>query len=450
MKGFVLYSLYSEMPRHEMSTQNYDTGAVPCRLMKQGVWAYFFLLIFEGALRKWVLPGLATPLLIIRDPIALWLIVTAWRKGLFPSNSPIKLMFLVGVAGIYSAVFGGHGNFWVALYGARIFLIQFPLMYVIGNIFSREDVIMVGKVLLWISIPMAVLITFQFYSPQSAWVNRGIGGEGGGGFSGAMGYFRPPATFSFTNGNGLFFAFVGSYLFYFWLYPKTINSFLLFASTAALIIAMPFSISRSLFFHVTISFLFALIAVARKPKHAGKMLIVGISVVAVLTLFSKNSLFQTATEAFSTRFELANEAEGGVKGVLVDRYLGGMVGALKESSELSFWGYGLGMGTNVGSMLLTGGRTFLISEGEWGRVIGELGPLMGLSVIFIRLSFSVQITKACYKKLAENDLLPWMLLSFGLLTVPQAQWAQPTALGFSILIGGLILASLRMSSQKQG
>jgi hypothetical protein len=36
-----------------------------------------------------------------------------------------------------------------------------------------------GIATLWIAIPMAILIALQFHSPQSAWVNRGVGGEEG-------------------------------------------------------------------------------------------------------------------------------------------------------------------------------------------------------------------------------------------------------------------------------
>jgi hypothetical protein len=39
--------------------------------LRQLLWLYFWLLIFEGALRKWLLPGLSTPLLLVRDPVAL-------------------------------------------------------------------------------------------------------------------------------------------------------------------------------------------------------------------------------------------------------------------------------------------------------------------------------------------------------------------------------------------
>ncbi len=42
-----------------------------------------------------------------------------------------------------------------------------------------------------------------------------------------------------------------------------------------------------------------------------------------------------------------------------------------------------------------------------------------------------------------GDLLPWILASFGIMNVAQGNWAQPTALGFSTLIAGLMLSSFR-------
>ena len=169
------------------------------RLLKRGVWAYFLLLIFEGALRKWVLPELAAPLLVVRDPIALWLLVLAWRRGLLPATPYLTGMLLVGIVGFFTALLFGHGNLTVAVYGVRILLLHFPLSFVIGRVFDRADVERVGRAMLWIAVPMTVLIGLQFYSPQSDWVNRGVGGDvEGAGFSGALDFFRPPGTFSFT------------------------------------------------------------------------------------------------------------------------------------------------------------------------------------------------------------------------------------------------------------
>ena len=47
--------------------------------LKKLFWAYFLLLIFEGALRKWIVPQLSAPLLLVRDPIGLLILLEALR-----------------------------------------------------------------------------------------------------------------------------------------------------------------------------------------------------------------------------------------------------------------------------------------------------------------------------------------------------------------------------------
>jgi hypothetical protein len=416
-------------------------------LLKRAVWLYILLLIFEGALRKWFLPFLATPLLVIRDPVALWIIVMAGRKGFLPFNFFAFAMILVGVVSLIMTLIVGHGNVSVAVFGARILLLQFPLIFAIGRIFDREDVIQVGRFILYLTPFMAILIAMQFYSPQSAWVNRGVGGdEEGAGFKGGIREFlRPPGTFSFTNGVSLFFALAAPFIFYFWMQRKKIKMPILIAATIALLAAIPLSISRGLLFSVIVTFIFMCLASLYQPRYIGALIFSAIGGALGLAILSNTEFFQTATEAFSTRIELANSQEGGLSGVLGDRYLGGLIGALSYSSvDYPFFGRGLGMGTNVGAQLLEGDRNvFLISEGEWGRLIGEMGPLLGVLAILIRLVFSGSLAVSAFRKLSEGDLLPWLILSFVLLNIPQGQWAQPTSLGFCIMSGGLALASLR-------
>lgn len=57
------------------------TAGEPYAKYRMAIWIYLFLLIFEGAIRKWVLPQLATPLLLVRDPIVIWLYCIAMQKG---------------------------------------------------------------------------------------------------------------------------------------------------------------------------------------------------------------------------------------------------------------------------------------------------------------------------------------------------------------------------------
>ncbi len=411
--------------------------------IKQGIWIYFILLIFEGALRKWVLPGLATPLLVVREPVALWLLFMSSRKGLLPSNIYMIATFLIGVIAFFTALFLGHGNLSVALFGARIMLIQFPLIFVIGRVFTREDVEKMGTILIYISLPMVLLIAVQFYSPQSAWINRGIGGDtAGGGFAGAMGYFRPPGTFSFTNGISQFFSLDACFVFYFWLVPNKINRIILFAATIGLIASISLSISRTLLFSVIVSAVFAVIAMFSNPRFIGRGIMICVMTLLGLGVLSQTKFFKTSSEAFSSRLEDANTVEGGAKGVLGNRYFGSLAGAILGSSSVPFFGYGLGIGTNVGANLLTGKTSFLIAESEWARTIGELGPLLGILFIFVRVALTAKLTVLSFKKMNSGKLLPWMLLSYVALNVPQGEWGQPTNLGFAILGGGLIIASM--------
>src|ERR1700710_807939 len=108
-------SLSEQKTEHFIGAAAYDDN----KSLKNGIWLYFFLLIFEGALRKWFLPGLATPLLVVRDPIAIWLIYQSWRRALFPSTVYLNGMVIIGLISIYTAMFLGHGNLVIALYGAR-------------------------------------------------------------------------------------------------------------------------------------------------------------------------------------------------------------------------------------------------------------------------------------------------------------------------------------------
>jgi len=418
--------------------------------LKTGIWLYFLLLIFEGALRKWILPGLATPLLVIRDPIAIWLVIKCWQRGLFPTSLYAYIIVAIGIFSVFIAIFFGHGNLIVALYGARILVFHYPLIFVIGRIFTREDVIKIGLATLWITIPMAVLICLQFYSPQSAFVNRGVGGDmAGAGYDGAMGYYRPPATFSFTTGTTSYFSYAACFIFYFWFDSKRVNKLLLIAATLGLFAAIPLSISRSLFFQTGLTLVFLVLAVSRKPKYFGKLVVAILGGLVIVITLSQLNMFKTATEAFTSRFTSASGSEGGLKGTFSNRAVGGLIHSIKIAVDQPILGYGIGMGTNVGSMLLSGNRDFLIAEDEWARESGELGPILGLTVVIIRIVLALKIAIACYKKLAIDDILPWLLLSYGLQTLAEGNWAQPTYLGFYVIIGGLILASLNAPKIKK-
>ena len=150
-------------------------------------------------MRKWILPSLATPLLLVRDPIAIWLVIEGWKKGWINVFYAKAMMAVATLSFIITLLFG-HQNILVALYGWRIYFFHFPMIFIIGKILTRDDILRICRFFLYISIPMTVLVVIQFYSPPAAWVNIGVGGEGTAGFGAVGNFMLPPGVFSFTAG----------------------------------------------------------------------------------------------------------------------------------------------------------------------------------------------------------------------------------------------------------
>lgn len=432
------------------------TAGEPYALYRKAIWIYIFLLIFEGALRKWFLPSLATPLLLVRDPIAIWLTITGLQKCWINSGYA-KAMIVVASISFLMTMAVGHHNLFVALFGWRIYFFHFPMIFVMGKVLTRTDLLKIGQFILWVSIPMTVLIFMQFHSPQTAWVNMGVGGEGTASFQGALGYMRPPGTFSFTSGYVFFQAVVGCYLLYYLLMNTTLpkeyqfNKIILIILAGCYLLSIPTSISRSHFFQTGVFLIFLFIAAMRKNKLKSKFLKFAIIAVVAGVILYFSGIGGTSVEAFTARFEGANEAEGGVEGAIGDRYVGGLLGSL-INFQIPVFGYGIGLGTNVGAKIM-GGNMYSFgfnAENEWSRIIGECGMLFGLIIIGIRLFFSLDIWKRAYNLLVKKyDLLPWMLSAGMMLTLPQGQWGIPTNLGFCILFGGLTLAAINSNKTEK-
>lgn len=205
--------------------------------------------------------------------------------------------------------------------------------------------------------------------------------------------------------------------------------------------AVPLSISRAVFFQFVLSFTFSLVYGLRQPKLIGKILMGAVIFILLALALSFVPFFKIAQAAFTDRFENANRIEGGVEGVFIDRFLGGMWGAL-INQETPIAGQGLGMGTNAGARLMSA-KGFLISEGEWGRLIGEMGFFLGSTLILVRSSLTLRMFSEAWTKLSDADPMPWLLFSFSSMLLLQGQWAQPTALGFGVFGTGITLAALQ-------
>jgi hypothetical protein len=409
------------------------------------LWAYFWLLIFEGALRKWVFPGLSNPLLVVRDPVAVLAILAGLgilrRSRWWPWV--LGLWALAAIAAVLAIVFG-HGDVFTAVYGARILLLHLPLVFLFPLVFDREDVWVFAKALLVVCIPMTALIALQYSLPQSHFLNVAPGGEEGGGFGGALGRYRPPGTFSFTNGVSIFYPLAAA-AFAAWItaIPARPGKWV-WVSAAALILALPVSISRAILFYYAMLVVFTVVAVSLSGRAVRNFLFGSVIVAGLFLGVSQLALFQDAREAFEVRWQMATEAEGGgdgVAGVLTNRVGGAFLSGLRMIPEVPLTGAGIGLGTNVGAKLSTGERSFLIAEGEWGLIIGELGPVLGGLLLVARLGFALVMVRLAVSQSLKKNTLPLILCSSALPAVILGGTAQPTSLGFLVVSCGLVLAA---------
>jgi hypothetical protein len=429
--------------------------------IRQLLWLYFWLLIFEGALRKWFLPSLSNPLLLVRDPIAL---VALWWGWPLLSRRPwrtwIQPLMVIGPIALLLALTVGHGDLPTALYGTRVLVLHLPLIFVYAAVFDRADVVRFAWALLWLCIPMTVLIATQSSLPDSHFLNVGPGGQGTAAFQGALGRSRPPGTFSFISGVGSFFSLAVASLFIM-LYNTRLNprgSLFCTAAGIALVVAVPVSISRGLLASY-LMVLAALIPALLLSRTKITSLFAGLLAVALAVgLATTVPAFQATSEAFIARWEGAAAAgEGGVDreevgdvGVatsqIQQRVLPGFTTPFSRLDTIPFLGYGIGSGTNVGAQRLTGGLVFLIGEGGWDNHLGELGPPLGLAFILWRMAFAFWMLQLALRAATRGNRIPLILVGACLLPVLSGQISQPTALGFIVFSGGLTLAAMNPAS----
>jgi len=411
------------------------------------IWIYIILWLIEGGLRRWILPGLATPLLLIRDPLAILIYGLAFANNIFPANGFIVWGALLAVLSFINALMLGHGNLFVAAYGVRCDFLQVPLIFIMGKVLNRKDVLAMAKAALWISVPYSALLAAQFYQPQDAWVNRGVGGSlEGAGFDGALDRFRPPGTFSFITGpSQLYPMFMACW--FALLLSRKLPLWLMVASSAAILVAIPISISRTLFLAVAIVALTGVGAMVAGGRFSFKIVAQFLVAAGILFLFAGQSdVFKDGMEAFSARWETSTDDQGGFKTAIVDRVLDGLFGAF---GNVSGAGCGTGFSTNVGQQLATAHLGFGAAEAEWGRLLFDNGFVLGSMMIVYRIALVVSIVMVAYRAWRRRSTLSMIFAASCFMILLNGQWGQATSQGFAVIGGGLTLAAAREPRKKR-
>jgi hypothetical protein len=403
------------------------------------IWVYFWLLLIEGALRKWILPQLANPLLLVRDPVVLLIYLSALKRGIFPMNGFTLTCFILAVGNSFATLFVGQENLFVTLFGLRTAFFFIPLIFIIPAVFNREDVEKIGSWFLIASLPMAFLVLLQFRSSPDAWINRGVGGTVGAQLDVGFGKIRPPGTFSFTSGLAIFLSFAAAFILSYQLKKWPLNNRVSLGAMFAVGTMAAVSGSRGAIVALVLIAAAMLYACVRTGKFFGA----GLRTAVLLSLVWSVLLFRQEVRQGVIVHENRVTTGGGVQVGLIDRTLSGFTEPFSDLSNIPILGKGIGLGTTAAGGLLYGERSFILAEGEWLRVIHESGPILGLIYLGMRIAIAVLLFVRASEALADENPLPILLFAAVCPLVVSGQFGVPTILGFATFGAGLCLAAAR-------
>jgi len=423
--------------------------------VRRWIYAYFLLLIFEGMLRKWGSLNflVSSALLIVRDPVVLMIYFLAWKAGVFPKSKYMKVWAALTVIFCFLGVLQVFFNSWlrlvVVLYGIRTYCLHVPLIFLMPRVFQREDLHRIGRWTLLIAGPMAFLMAAQFLLPPDSFINRGTFGEGSEQIGAALGRIRPAGTFSYGTGATSFNLLVAAFLLYSCVDRTWVSGRIRLVAAVAFVLILPISGSRGFVLSCGILLLFAMIGGTFKPRLLWVTLQGAAFGVAIFALLSLTSVFREGLLTFSTRWVEAIGTGGSFNESIVQRFFGEFIGAFNELGTTPVLGYGLGLGSNVGSALTSWSIGFLLGESEWERTVMEMGPVVAVLWLGARCGFGLLLYRRAWACLRRGQALPWLLLGTLGTAFFNGITQQPTALGFLVFTTGLCLTAIKVARSPQ-
>jgi hypothetical protein len=415
--------------------------------LKKLFWLYFLLLMFEGALRKWVLPQLSGPLLIVRDPVAIVILWEAYRTNKWPRRwSFVIVLLAILLLGLFILqIVAGRNPVLVGLYGLRSYLLPFPLIFIMGENLDEEDLHKLGACTLWLLLPMTLLDVSQYLAPPGSALNNGAY-EGGAQIGYIGGHLRSSGTFSFVAGVVDFCALAAAFIFYGLVRGGFAKRWMLWASAFALILSIPTTGARTLLSQLAATIGCVGLGAIMGVSQFAKALRIIVPVVVVSFLVAQLPVFSDAMQSMTERVTGANETEGGtLETALVSRTIGPVLGAIEAAASSSNW-LGLGMGSEASAIhALLGSTTW--SDNEFEREMVEMGPVAGIAFLLFKLLLAATVIGHALARAREHEPLALLLVPLATSTLFFATPEQPTVQGFMVIGIAFCIASAKVSAQ---
>jgi hypothetical protein len=380
------------------------------------------VVVFEGAIRKWVASSASLPLILLRDMSALYLVFYVWTQGYLPRHRKLTALLVAWscclVAWAMLQVMLGQSNPLVLIIGLRFWLLYAWFGYAAAITMTESDYRAVIQLVCLILLLLAPLAVLQYYSPPNAFVNTEVDSVEGDVFVAIAGVVRTTGTFSFTSGYTIFLLVATPFALAVAGARKRTFKQILFAGTlfTAFVVSVVVSGSRTAV--ISSGFMLACYVIGElmfsRAANKGRAMVAAIALITLVVVFA--FAFQGAVDTTQQRFEQASEAED-----FGDRMVAMFIGEEYVYKNFTFLGEGVGLGSNLASFVRSGSTAFALAETETGRTLLEGGMLgylytaLKLLVIFLGVSRSLIIAMRSGVIL---PLLIWLSFAQALLVWP--------------------------------
>lgn len=420
------------------------TQSRPAALSRAGriFLAVFLIVVFEGAVRKWLSSSATLPLVLLRDLLAVYLVLYAWHRGYLRRYRKVSTVLLAWTLlvvgwGLMQMV-GDESSPTVFVIGLRFWLLYSWFAVAAAATMTEADYRAAVRLAVLIMIVLAPLAVLQHYSPTGATVNRQLDGDEDLVFVAIAGVVRTTGTFSFTSGYSTYLMLVAPLVFALLAARKRTAFQRLFAigGFSAFVIGSVVSGSRAAV--VSAGVMLGVYLIARlvfsktrdKPAALGAVLMATALVAAFLFFFSD------AIMVTQQRFEQASSVEN-----FWERLLAIFIGEPHVLGQFTWLGQGIGAGSNLASSLYRGGANFGLAEFETGRIVLE-GGLLGFAFVALKLAVVIGgLAYALRVSIVRNAAFPmvmWTTMMVGVLTWPAIGQLSANAM-LGLLLGYFLL-----------
>ena len=401
------------------------------------------VLVFEGAIRKWLVPSATGPLILLRDLLALYVIFNAVKKGSMRRSHRLSMGLLLWSCcvigwGLLQLTLG-ESNAKVFLIGLRFWLLYFWFAVAAASLMTERDYIVAVRVLLISLVVTTPLVVLQHYSPPTSILNLTPDTDPEDIFIVIQGVVRTTGTFTFTAGYVFFLSMCAPFVLGAIEARKRalrhlVYALMLFGCLAAS--AMVSGARTAVIFTgamLAVYFLGNLIFAPGKKKGRA---IISIVIVA-LAVAGMVYVFSDAVTATQERFADASQSED-----FGDRLMMTFFGEPWVSERADIVGAGLGLGSNLAQFVQVGERTvFTLAESEPGRTLLEGGLVGWLFIILKFATVAVGMITGLALAIRTRTVFPillWSAVSVALVTWPVIGQITANGLFGLLLLFGLL------------